>query len=130
VVRAVAPAIAVALIRVAGFGRAAPLAVLAKPADLGQGLVYAGAALAACVVPVLVFAPFALRKERGPALAITLAALAHVLAVIAAGGDWMPYARLFAPIASGFVLAFVLLDADGISIAIRGAIAIALSLTI
>jgi hypothetical protein len=125
VVRAVLPAIAVAIVRVACFGRPAPLAVLAKPADLGQGFMYAAAAIVACAIPVLVFAPLALRKERGPALAIAIAAVLHTIAVIAAGGDWMPYARLFAPIASGFAVAFVLLHAHVASIAVRGAIAIA-----
>ena len=105
---AVVPAVVVARICIAAFGRPAPLAVLAKPSDLSHGAIYAGAALFVCATPALLAAPIALRRERGPALAIALAAIAHVLAVIAAGGDWMPYARLVAPIAPGLVVAFVL----------------------
>lgn len=105
---ALGPAIAVGLVRLAAFGRPAPLAALAKPSDLSHGLAYALAASLACLTPVLAFAPVALWRARGPALGLALAGAVHAAAVVAAGGDWMPYARLVVPIAPSLVLAYVL----------------------
>ncbi|WP_394837545.1 hypothetical protein LVJ94_11615 [Pendulispora rubella] len=104
------PFLVCALVRLAVFGRAAPLAVLAKPSDLAHGAVYAAAALLVAATPMVAMAPWGiLRGARG--LKVTaLAALAHVAAIVAVGGDWMPYARLLAPIAPSLawvgVLAF------------------------
>ncbi len=98
-----------AAIRLAVFGRAAPLALLAKPSDLGHGMVYAAAAVLVLLVPVLAFAPLAIARADGAGRArvIAVAFLAHVAAVVAAGGDWMPYARLVVPVAPSLVLVFV-----------------------
>jgi hypothetical protein len=96
-----------AVLRLIVFGRPAPLAVLAKPSDLLHGGVYAGAAAFVVLTPLLVFAPLALRRARGAGLAIVVAFLAHALAVVGAGGDWMPYARLLVPVAPSLVIAFV-----------------------
>jgi hypothetical protein len=57
------------------------------------------------------FAPIAVTRAGGRGAVLALAALAHVLAIVAAGGDWMPYARLVVPIAPSLVL--VSLDAAG-----------------
>jgi hypothetical protein len=103
------PFAACALVRLVAFGRPAPLALLAKPSDVSHGLVYAGAALLFAVTPVLACAPLAARRAGGPGAALLLAAAAHALAVVAVGGDWMPYARLMAPIAPSLAYAFVLL---------------------
>ena len=48
-------------------------------------------------------------RARDVALArvVVVAFAAHALAVIAAGGDWMPYARLMVPVAPSLVIAFV-----------------------
>lgn len=105
---ALGPAIIVAFVRLAAFGRPAPLAVLAKPSDLSHGLAYAIAASLACLTPVLACAPVALWRARGAARGLALAGAVHGVAVVAAGGDWMPYARLVVPIAPSLVLAFVL----------------------
>jgi hypothetical protein len=94
------------------FGRPAPLAVLAKPSDLMHGWVYAGAAAFVVLTPILVCAPLALWRGRGVALAIVVAFLAHALAVVGAGGDWMPYARLLVPVAPSLVIAFVELSKE------------------
>jgi hypothetical protein len=102
------PFVAVAVVRVALFGRAAPLSLTAKPSDLGHGLLYSIGALAT-LTPILAFAPVALARAGGRGAVLALAALAHLGAVIVAGGDWMPYARLFVPIAPS--LALVALDA-------------------
>src|SRR5262249_14953831 len=82
------------------FGHAAPLAIQAKPSDFAHGSMYALAGIVVCATPVVLLA-----RLRGASLAIALAAAVHVLAVMAAGGDWMPYARLLAPIAPGLVFA-------------------------
>jgi len=102
------PLVSCGIERQIAFGRAAPLAVLAKPSDLGHGLAYAGAAALVCVAPLLVLAPMALAKARGVAAALVVAGLAHFAAIAAAGGDWMPFARLAAPVAPSLVYAFVL----------------------
>ena len=104
---ALAPFAACVVLRLVFFGRPAPLAVLAKPSDLLHGSVYAGAAALVLLTPLLVCAPLALWRARGVALAIVVAFVAHALAVMGAGGDWMPYARLLVPVAPSLVIAFV-----------------------
>jgi hypothetical protein len=42
------------------------------------------------------------------ALAIVVAAIAHVGAIVIVGGDWMPFARLMVPVIPGLALAAVL----------------------
>jgi len=97
-----------AAVRLCVFGRAAPLAVLAKPSDLEHGLRYASAAVVVMVLPLLALAPLAIARSRqGPARILAVAFLAHLLAVIACGGDWMPYARLLVPVAPSLALVFV-----------------------
>jgi hypothetical protein len=101
---ALGPFCACALVRVAAWGRPAPLALLAKPSDLDHGLAYAGAACVVTIVPVLVLAPLALWRAP-PALVVVVAAIAHVGAIITVGGDWMPYARLMVPVIPSLVWA-------------------------
>lgn len=96
-----------AIVRLVVFGRIAPLALLAKPSDLEHGLAYAGAAAVVVLLPVLVFAPVALWRASAYARTLASAALAHLVVVVAVGGDWMPYARLIAPIAPSLALVFV-----------------------
>lgn len=89
----VMPFVIVALVRLSVFGRAYPLSIAAKPSDLSHGATYALASL------LLIGAPIAFLTLRSPlARAASLAFLAHTLVVIAVGGDWMPFARLFAPV--------------------------------
>ncbi len=106
---AAGPFLACAVTRLSIFGRAAPLALLAKPSDLSHGAIYAGAAALVVLTPLMAFAPVALWKNRETAVArvIVVAFLAHVVAVVAAGGDWMPYARLMVPVAPSLAIAFV-----------------------
>jgi hypothetical protein len=104
---ALGPFAACAAVRVAVWGRPSPLALMAKPSDLEHGVAYAGAALVVTLVPLLVVAPLALR--RAPVAAVlALAAGAHVLALVAVGGDWMPYARLMVPVLPSLAFAAVL----------------------
>jgi hypothetical protein len=104
---AVAPFLACAVVRTIVWGRPAPLAILAKPSDVDHGLAYAGAACVVTLTPLLALAPIAMRRSR-IGLAIVAAAIAHAMAIIAVGGDWMPYARLMVPVAPTLAYAGVL----------------------
>jgi hypothetical protein len=127
---AVFPFALCALARFLAFGRLAPLSVLAKPSDLAHGLTYAGAAALFTLAPIVLASPVALRRERGPALVIAFAALAHFAVIVAVGGDWMPYARLAVPIVPSMLLAFVLAapHARPLASAVRVTLAVALGL--
>ncbi len=83
---------------------------MAKPSDLEHGLAYAGAACVVTLVPLLVLAPLALRRD-ARASVIVLAAVTHVGAIVVVGGDWMPYARLMVPVVPSLAYAAVLASA-------------------
>ncbi|HEY2514766.1 MAG TPA: hypothetical protein VGI39_28065 [Polyangiaceae bacterium] len=104
---AAAPFALCALVRTLAFGHAAPLAVSAKPSDLTHGLVYAAAAALVSLAPIAACAPLALARTPDRATALAVAGAAHFATLIAVGGDWMPYARLAAPIAPSLLYAFV-----------------------
>jgi hypothetical protein len=93
-----------ALVRTMCFGRAAPLAVFAKPSDLAHGVSYALHAFVQSGLPWLCVAPFSLRKGAPVARAITLAGLAHFASLALAGGDWMSLYRLAVPVLPSFAL--------------------------
>jgi hypothetical protein len=125
--------VSVAVFRIALFGSALPLSAQAKPADFANGLNYALASLSVAfgvlLLPVLVSAR---RNTRHAWLAATLAV--HTLAVVLAGGDWMPGARLFMPMAP-LVLYLAALGATRLALRpkrnlrIAGALLFALALT-
>ncbi len=104
---AIAPFFAVVAIRLAVFGRAGPLSLLAKPSDLEHGASYAVAAAVATLTPLLAFAPRGIFRASNATRALAAAAVVHFLAIASVGGDWMPYARLAAPIAPSLALVFV-----------------------
>jgi hypothetical protein len=104
---AFAPFVVCTVTRLAFFGRPAPLALLAKPSDFAHGVVYASAASVVVLLPILAFAPLALARASARAKTLTVAFLVHLVVVVAVGGDWMPYARLFVPVAPSLALAFV-----------------------
>jgi hypothetical protein len=99
-----------AAIRWAVWGRPAPLALLAKPSDLAHGLVYAGGGCVVALTPLLAFAPLVLRRDR-TALVLALAFVAHAVAVVSVGGDWVPFFRLLAPVCPSLAWAAVLASA-------------------
>jgi hypothetical protein len=107
---AIAPFTLCAVIRVAVWGRPAPLALWAKPSDLRHGAAYAVAALVVSVVPILVVAPLALRRAPR-AMAIVASVVVHVAVIVVVGGDWMPYARLLVPVLPSIVYAGVIVAA-------------------
>jgi hypothetical protein len=89
----------VAVFRWRWFGDPWPMTASAKPASLSHGLGYLGDALRVpASLAVALGAGLAARAARG-SLRLALALLVHGLAVLLAGGDWMPAARLFAPVA-------------------------------
>jgi hypothetical protein len=109
---AAVPPILVACARAAAFGSFVPLSLQAKPGDPAQGVVYASASFLVAVTPILVLAPRALLAASDPRLAasprvLVLAFAVHLAAVALVGGDWMPYARLVAPVAPSLAYAFV-----------------------
>jgi hypothetical protein len=97
------PFVAVALTRLALFGRVVPLSVLAKPASEELGFVYAAACFA-LTGPIVLVAPRALMRLSSDARAIAAATVVHFGAVAVAGGDWMPLSRLVVPVLPGVVL--------------------------
>ena len=85
--------LSVALFRLALFGSPLPMSVLAKPAELTHGLSYA--ARSTIVLGALLWPLGVAIARRLPGAWIVLA---HVIAVVFAGGDWMPGLRLIVPI--------------------------------
>jgi hypothetical protein len=102
---AAAPAIVVAALRIAWFGSAAPLAMLAKPSDLAHGIRYALGGLVLTGAPLLLIAPGAIRRADGWTRALVVSVGVHLAAVVLAGGDWMALYRLLVPVLPAAVLA-------------------------
>jgi len=100
---AVAPALGVAVVRSALFGMAMPLAVLAKPSSLDDGIRYAAGATLLTGAPLLVLAPRVWRLLPRHDSALLVAALVHLPVLALAGGDWMPLYRLLVPVLPTFV---------------------------
>jgi hypothetical protein len=95
----------VGALRAIAFGRAAPLAVFAKPSDLAHGMSYALHAFVQTGLPLLCVAPLSLKRGAPVARVLTLSGLLHFAALIMAGGDWMTLYRLAVPVLPSFVLA-------------------------
>lgn len=93
-----APPLGVALLRLALFGHPAPLSVFAKPSDLTSGLQYVAGGLVLLGLPVLLAGWRSLRALSPHGRALAWASLAHTLALVLAGGDWMALFRLFVPV--------------------------------
>jgi len=85
--------------RLSMFGHWLPLSVFAKPAELGHGAHYAvsGVVLTTGVVGCVPFGLGMLRGRSGERW-IGAVVTVHVIAVVLAGGDWMPGYRLLAPV--------------------------------
>lgn len=94
----------VGVIRTLAFGRAAPLAVFAKPSDLEHGFRYAVFGFVQSGLPLLCLAPFSLRRASPIAKAVAVGGVVHFLALCLAGGDWMTLYRLWVPVLPSFVL--------------------------
>ena len=101
-----APFVLVALIRAAVFGDPAPLSVRAKPSDLTHGGAYVLAGLLLTGLPLAVLAPVGIARLRSCPQLLLVALGVHSVALVAAGGDWMPLSRLFAPVLPSLALVF------------------------
>jgi hypothetical protein len=88
------PWVVVAITRWFTFSSAVPLSAIAKPSDLLHGLAYVIPGITLSGLPALLIAQPGSRAER----ALVAATIAHLLAVTAAGGDWMPLWRLLTPV--------------------------------
>jgi hypothetical protein len=84
------------------FGQAAPLAVLAKPAEWSDGVRYLLGALLLSGPPWLLLGGLRQLNPRLRALAVSGAI--HFLAMGLAGGDWMPFFRLVSPVLPALLL--------------------------
>ena len=93
---AVAAPVLVALIRQFVFGRPFPLAVLAKPSDIEHGVRYGLGALL-FLGPTWLWAGGGWKGISTSDRIVAGAVVAHGLAIVAAGGDWMPLWRLAVP---------------------------------
>jgi hypothetical protein len=102
---ALAPFIVVAVLRSTIFGQALPLSAVAKPADTVLGLRYALGGLVFCGPGWLLIGWRAYYKTSPLTRASVLAFAAHLFALVQAGGDWMPFYRLFVPVLPSLVLA-------------------------
>jgi hypothetical protein len=98
---ALGPFLVAVLVRLAWFGRPAPLAVYAKPSDLPHGAGYA----LACLLLTGPVALIAWRGVPGWVRGIQLATAAHLGALVLAGGDWMVLLRLMVPVLPGVLVA-------------------------
>lgn len=127
----VLPSLIVGVCRFLMFGSVAPLASAAKPPDPVLGAVYAGACVVLGGASWLVLPPRALLADPRQR-ALSAALLAHILALVMAGGDWMPFLRLFVPVLPAMlVLGASVLDAQrGFGAAVRVMAAVASSLTL
>ena len=89
--------LAVAIVRQACFGLAIPLAAVAKPPELFHGARYALGVLLFLGPTWLWVCGGWKGLSRGDRI-IALSVIAHLGAVVAAGGDWMPLWRLAVPV--------------------------------
>jgi hypothetical protein len=98
-VLAVCGAAAVLGFRLWMFGDALPLSMRAKAGSLANGAVYAAlSVLLATSIFGVVLAAIGAARGRASDRAIGWMLLAHLLAIVLAGGDWMPGYRLLVPI--------------------------------
>jgi hypothetical protein len=102
---AAAGAVSVVAFRLAMFGSVLPLAFDAKPGPLQNGLQYALVSLLYCTGVAGLWLAWNGASRGGAAERTTaLACAVHVVAVLLAGGDWMPGFRLFAPVLPAYAV--------------------------
>lgn len=100
---------AVIVFRLLMFGTILPIAYHAKPGPLSNGLQYTATAMVTITGGVGIWLAWrGATKGRATDLMIGIAIVAHLMAVILAGGDWMPGFRLLAPVLPvyGLLVAF------------------------
>lgn len=80
------------------WGRPAPLAVFAKPSDFAHGADYVLKAIVFSGAPIAALGPLAWIKIGGWPRTVLVGSFVHLAVIVAAGGDWMPLARLVCPV--------------------------------
>lgn len=125
----VSPVVGWAVIRQVAFGSPVPLAVLAKPSDSAHGWAYTWGALRLLGFPVLLLGYGAYRQLPRLAVAVALAFVAHLVAVVGVGGDWMSSFRLFVPLLPSALwwCWLVLREQAPWAIALKGLLALAIN---
>ncbi len=120
------PFLVASAVRLAVFGRPAPLSIFAKAPDARHGFLYV-AACALLAGPTVLLAPIAIARLRGVPRALVASVFVHLGAVALAGGDWMPLSRLVVPVLPSLALAalFVAREAALVATAARLALAVA-----
>ncbi|MFO0661696.1 MAG: hypothetical protein U0165_17965 [Polyangiaceae bacterium] len=88
------PWLVIVVTRMIAFGSPVPLSAIAKPSDLAHGAIYVLPGALLIAAPIFVFARHGSTRER----ALVIACAAHFVAVLVAGGDWMPLWRLLTPV--------------------------------
>jgi hypothetical protein len=124
----IASALATCVFRQAMFGELLPLAYYAKLGTLGDGVEYTlRSLLVLSAGSGLIAVAFAIRHGRSDDRAAGAVLIAHTLAVVLAGGDWMPGFRLFVPVLPLYV-ALVAVGVQSMLRARRGAWLVAVTL--
>lgn len=129
VLLALMPWAAVYGVRVAFFGRGAPLSLSAKPADARHGVGYVVVGLMLAGAPVFAWAPARLAFD-DPLFRhrwLVIAAVGHAFAVLLAGGDWMPFSRLLLPIFPALIVVGCAVAERASTVATLGRAAIAVA---
>lgn len=88
------PVLLVVLGRASVFGSPLPLSFVAKTPDFSSGLRYVIGGTFFGAVPLLLITSSASREGRRALVVFA----SHLLALLFAGGDWMPFYRLFTPL--------------------------------
>ncbi len=111
------PSCVVMATRLVLFGVPLPLSAEAKAPDLQHGFTYVLTAFVRSGPVWLLVAPLSvvrlLRTRASEPRALLAATIAHFVAVMLAGGDWMAFFRLFVPVLPGVVLLGLWLDGTG-----------------
>lgn len=109
-------ALSVLLFRFLMFGHWLPMSSAAKPSDLRHGLDYLASALGRPETLLALLVLLLARSTRGRSTwlqrSLLFALSAHALAVLLAGGDWMPGFRLLCPVVPLFAWVLALAFAD------------------
>ncbi len=123
---AITPFALVSVVRLAAFGRPAPLSIFAKAPDARLGVMYA-LACAILAGPPALLAPRAILRLPSFERAVVASVFVHLLAIGLAGGDWMPLSRLMVPVLPSIALGALLLarEASLVATSIRTTLAVA-----
>lgn len=90
----------IVVVREIVFGRPVPLSLLAKPSDFTHGFAYAVLAFGFSGAAWLALGGSPSRSSR----VLWSMVIAHLIAVLITGGDWMPFWRLWVPLTPAWII--------------------------